>query len=345
MAQNNKEIIQLELVDKISRDIKKLFPPKDIQKLLSKTNQLLQKVNNLEKKWKASQNAQKRSMGIIDGTNYSKTSVAWRALYSDPTQKLQYNDILKIIIETEIFLDEVRKYFTGQEITFSVGLSYYSKLYEYNLTLLDMLKNAVIAIDSKSQGLKLRITRSKSTLIQAYGTLEAKVSVIDKQYEQSKTNESLYQILRERWLKDGKKINGKVVNEGVLYETYRYYVESGITDINFNKKEDRQFYEHAIIRSMNSTSGRQGGDVNQSQVKFVNASFATISNIRNTLKELSILLINFIKSGSQEEFSKGLKKLFTKNDKDIEEIESDSQREAKEYIDKIINNMLNIKLT
>ena len=112
-----------------------------------------------------------------------------------------------------------------------------------------------------------------------------------------------------------------------------------------NNPSDLQFYEQATIRSMNSTSGRQGGDVGQAQVKFVNASFATLSNIKNTLLNLKILLQNFIKSGSKENLSQGVKKMFTKNDKDIEEIEQNSQQEAKEHIDKVIRTISNITLT
>ena len=346
--QSNKEVITEALIDKIAEDVKNSFP-NDFKGLLTKTTKMLKKVQLLEKKWNAAKEAQMRNAQAIakEGEEISTTAQSFKALYSDPTHRLRYYDIVKIIVETELFLDEVRKFFTGQELTYSVGLSYYGKLYEYNLTLLDMLKNAVVNIDFHTQGLKLRIAKSKSELIAAYGQLqkEEKSGTINEQYQQKKTNELLYQKLRAYWEENGKKLNGTTVNEGVLYETYRYYIENNINDFDMNNPSDLQFYEQAIIRSMNSTSGRQGGDIGQAQVKFVNASFATISNIRNTLKELSRLLMNFMKSGSQKEFSEGLKRLFTKNDKDIEEIEQNFQQEAKKHIDKVIQTIPNVTIT
>lgn len=337
MAQNsNNQIIQAELVENISKGIDQLFPPKDIRDLLANTEKIIKKVNKLQKKWEQSQKVTAKSNPEMT----SKTGIAYKTLYNKKESSIFYYEIVEVISEAELFLEKVRKYFTGQDIKYTVGVSYYGKLYEYNLTLLDVLKNAVVGIDSKSQGLKMRLANSKSALIKAYGTLntETKLATIEK-HAQENTDSELYTALHDQYLKMKRKVSGKKVNEGELYETYRYFLAKGRKSFDPKSKADMQFFRNAIKRSMNSTSGRQGGDIDTSQVKFFNASFATMSNIIRTLKDLKNNISNFINKGNKKEFQDSMKKMFTKNNKDIESIERDSQKDAKNHIDKVINSI------
>lgn len=349
MAEQNQNIktLQAGMIDAISADIQKNFPPKDVQVLLNKAVELQQKVENLEEKWKTAQAAQARSKNAI---GKSKTGIAYQTLGISHQREssFQYQDILMILTEAELFIDQVRTYFTGQKIIFTVGISYYGKLYEYNLKLLDMLKNAVVGIDSsKLPGLKLRIAKSKSALIKAYGDIntQTRQASIEEPYKQTAVNNELYNFLHNYYLANKKHINGKYVNEGELYETYRYYIEKGKHSFDPHKKNDLNFLHKAISRSMNSISGRKGGDINTAQVKFFNASFATLSNIKNTLKELIELMKDFIQSGNRENFKKGLTKMFTKDKKDIEDIDRNAQKEAKKHIDEVIKTISGITLT
>lgn len=348
MAEQNQNVqtIQAGIVDAISADIQKIFPPKDVQILLNKAVELQQKVEDLELKWKAAQAAQARSKNAI---GLSKTGIAYQTLGISHQREssFQYQDILIILTEAELFIDRVRAHFTGQEITFTVGISYYGKLYEYNLKLLDMLKTAVVGIDSKSQGLKLRIAKSKSALISAYGDIntQTRQASIEEPYKQTATNDELYNSLHNYYLANKKRINGTYVNEGELYETYRYYIEKGKHSFDPHKKTDLNFLHKAVSRSMNSISGRKGGDINTSQVKFFNASFATLSNIKSTLKELIRLMKDFIQSGNKENFKKGLTEVFTKDKKQIEDIDRETQKEAKKHIDEVIKTIPGITLT
>lgn len=343
----NTNTIQAGMANAISADLQKIFPPKDVQVLLNKAEELKEKVENLETKWKEAQAAQARSQNAI--VSPSKTSIAYRTLgiSHQRDSSFQYQDILIILAEAELFIDRVRAYFTGQEITFTVGINYYGKLYEYNLTLLDMLKTAVVSIDTKSQGLKLRIAQSKSSLISAYGDIntQTRQASIEEPYKQAATDNELYNSLHNYYLANKKHINGKYVNEGELYETYRYYIEKGKHSFDPSKKADMNFLHKAINRSMNSISGRQGGDINTAQVKFFNASFATLTNIKKTLKELIQLMTDFIKSGNRENFKKGLTEVFTKNKKQIEDIDRETQREAKKHIDEVIKTIPAVNLT
>ena len=336
MAEESKKIIQAELVDQISADLSDLFPPKDIQILLNKTIELQDKVIKLNDKWQQSVDNTFSQMQA-EGSN-SRTGAAYKTLGTTyHSDVFQYQDILAIIIETELFIDKVREFFTGQTITFAVGVSYYGKLYEYNLSLLDMLKTATIGIDSKTQNLKLRIAKSKTALINAYGEANKQDSTIESDKAQKITNEELYNSLHNYWEEHDKRIGGKYVNEGQLYETYRYFLAEGKGSFDESAPADQDFLVKAAYRSLNSVSGRKGGDVKDAQVKFYNASFATLTNIKNTLTELRKLLENFVKKKDAKEFSAGVKNLFTKNQKDIEEIDGNMYEEAEKHIDKVIS--------
>jgi hypothetical protein len=352
MADENKKVIDEGLVRTIAEDIEKLFPPKGVGTLLNKTRQLKKRVIALNKKWtqrnkEVFNNPNQVSM-VQDkktgGMRASKTATAYSLLFK--SNEFEYKEILSLIIEAEIFIEKVRAFFTGRETTYSFGIRYYGELYEYNLSLLDVLEQAVLGIDSKSQGLKLRISKSKSTLIEAYQALrvvENRTIAQEKKEEDSReiTNPELFEAIRNYWLKGKKRIGKTALNEGQMYEAYRYYVEDKKRNgFDPSSRSDTNYLKSIAKRTVkNIVSGRQGGDINDAQVKFHGASFASLSNIQRTLEELEKILQNFINNKDKNQFKAGVKKLFTKKEKDIERIEKNAQKEAKEHVDSVIDSI------
>ena len=352
------QILLSDFVEKTSADLESIFPPLDIQILLTKTKEILKKVNKLKLKWEQMNESAFQENPVFvqrkgeESPHASRTATAYKVLWDkNHNHNNQYQEIMAVIIEAELFIDKVREFFTGRKITYSVGVRYESQLYEYNLTLADVLSNAIIGIDAKNQGLKLRIAQSKSKLIQAYGTLNAagKDSEVTIQEEkmQTNTNEELYNKMYDYWLAGGKTINGVKLNEGQLYETYRYIVAEGkYKNIDITLEKDIAYLTNAATRTIkNTTSGRQGGDVLDAQVKFFNASFASLNEIWRTLIELFKVLHKFIRTKHKKEFKQGMKKLFTKNKKDIENIELGLQKDVKQHVDNVIKSISGITFT
>lgn len=355
MENNNVEFIQSDFIQETAKQLDKIFPPKDVQVLLNETKKILDKVEELKNKWQQMNETAFQENPIFakrkgeEEEHASKTATAYQLLWNN--DEYQYQDMLQIIIEAELFIDRVRQFFTGQKISYSVGVRYEGQLYEYNLTLMDVLSNAVIGIDAKNQGLKLRIAKSKSSLIKAYGELRAagreSEVTIDSDKEQLNSNNELFDAIYTYWKDNGKTIDGIKVNEGQLYETYRFIMSEGkYNTFNPDSKKDIAYLKTAATRTVkNVTSGRQGGDVEDAQVKFFNASFASLGEIYNTLSELYKILNNFITTNHKNEFKQGMKKLFTKNKKDIEKIEEGIQRDAKKKIDDVIKSISGISFT
>jgi hypothetical protein len=354
--ENNVQIIEQGLATQISEDLEKIFPPKDVQILLNETRRIRENVEALNLKWKQRNqevfNSDQVKMVTDRKTGESrksKTATAYNLLFK--SNEFQFQEIQKIIIEAELFIEKVRKFFTGRETTYSLGIRYNKELYEYNLSLVDILNQSVLGIDSKSQGLKMRISRAKGNLVKAYQDLRVseKATAAQDATDDGReiTNPELFEAMRDYWLQGKKTIGGIALNEGQLYEAYRYYVEDKKRNgFDATSNSDVSYLKAIAKRTVkNVVSGRQGGDIKDAQVKFHGASFASLSNIQKTLEELEKILLQFINSKNKTQFKQGIKKLFTKNKKDIEAIERQAQKEAKQHIDDVIKNMSGFTFT
>lgn len=352
-----KTFLLSDVVKETAESLEKTFPPKDIQGLLQQTKKFLDEVERLKIKWEQMNEIAFQENPIYvqrkgeESPHASRTATAYKLLWGGNENEKQYQEILSVIVKAEVFLDKVRQYFTGKSISYTVGVRYENQLYEYNLTLMDVLSNAVVGIDAKNQGLKLRIAASKSALIKAYGELKSTGKnaevIINEDKQQLVTNDKLYEDIYSYWESNDKTVNGIKLNEGQLYETYRFILAEGkYKHIDFSSGKDLEYLTRAAERTIkNTASGRQGGDVQDAQVKFFNASFASLGEIWRTLTELVKILTNFVNTKHKKEFKQGMKKLFTKREKDIDSIDKSMQKDIKKHIDEVIRSISGVTLS
>lgn len=343
--------IREEIVDTVSKDLSANWPPTSLNDFIFQIKNLLNEIEAFQKKWETRIQTRKNQLLAMNKEISSETGVAWAALVQQQKDNdMFYYETLKIISKVEIYLDKVRKFFVTDKnaISFTLGFILGGELHEYEVTLEDMLKQARIGIDSNTQSLKLFMTRGKNQLLEAFRETKRNLN------ESSTLFLSLIEFYNRNTgtvIKNGKKIKAKGIfgkgnnkrkmNMGQLYELYRYLVEvkNWPQDKKFdskNRKDVAEFYS-AQKRSMNSISGRKGGDVNNSQVKFHGASFGSISTAYRDLNKLIKILLNLQKNKDIKQFKNEIMDLFTKKgEKTLTKIEEEGIKIAEENLDKII---------
>lgn len=348
----NRQNIQANIVDKAAKDIDNLFKKEpDLVLWKEKIISLLEQLNRIESKWAAARERQ-RTLATIennginpylkgDGTeSQTKLSYATLSLYNQKQNILQYEEVIRVIAESEIFLDRIRFFFTKQKIVYTLGFNYYSGIVEQKVDIVTMLKQASLGFDSKTQQFKMRISKSKGELKKALEDFQTSEAAQNEAFRMEETYEEDFKELRNWYLKQPKASGGRLlfdsisgVSQGHLYEAFVYLRENGKAK---NILKNMDLLKSAIERSMNSTSGRQGGDVDNQQVKWYGASFAVISEIKNTLNKLLAEIETFIKSNKINNFKSGLKQIFTKDGSTLEKIERAGQEESMRQIGKSI---------
>ena len=282
------KMIREDIVDTVSKDVSANWPPSSLSNFILQIKNLLIEIENFQNKWEDRIRFRKNQLLLMNKDISSASGVAWGALVQQQKDNdMFYYEVLRMISKVEIYLDKVRKFFVTDKnsISYTFGFFLGGELHEYELSLEDMLKQAKVGIDSTSQGLKLFMTRSKKTLLEAFKETKKNLnessvlfsSLIEfyNSHTGIITNKSGTKTKAKGVFGKGK--NKRKMNMGQLYELYRYLVEvkNWSQDKKFdskNKKDVAEFYS-AQKKAMNNISGRRGGDVNNSQVKFYNASF------------------------------------------------------------------------
>ena len=349
MANSNQQTIQEVIVDRAAKEIDRFFSQDPtLMQLYQKIEVLLKQTKRLEQKWNEARKRQQAltvSAGLQPISSATSLSYATISYQNQKQNILQKEEIFRVLSENEIFLDRIRKLFTGQEIIYTLGYSFYSEVIEQKINVIEMLKRASIGFESTNQSLKLRIQKSKAELNKAYSLLQK-----EQQIQTEKNNG--FDVFRKWYFSQEKGVGGrfllkqdKITSQGELYETYIYLKKIGKLNIVINSINKQKFsksafeiFASAINRSKNSTSGRQGGDVDDSQIKWYGASFASINENINTLIKLKDALNKFLKSNKKTELATSLKEIFTKNPDKVEKIEKAGQKEARKNIENYIKN-------
>ena len=340
------------IVDIVSKDVSANWPPTSLNIFILQIKNLLNEIEVFQRKWESRIQTRRNQLLAMNKEISSETGIAWAALVQQQKDNdTFYYETLKIISKVEIYLDKVRNFFVTDKnsISFTLGFVLGGELHEYELTLEDMLKQARIGIDSSTKNLKLFMSRGKNQLLEAFKETKKNLnessilfsSLIEyyNSHTATITNKSGKKIKASGVFGKGK--NKRKMNMGQLYELYRYLVEvkNWPQDKKFdskNKKDVAEFYS-AQKRSMNSISGRKGGDVNNSQVKFHNASFGSILTAYRDLNKLIEILLKLQKNKDIKQFKNEVMNLFTKKgEKTLTKIEEESIKIAEENLDKII---------
>ena len=202
-----------------------------------------------------------------------------------------------------LIIDKIREYFTGESITYAVGVEYNGKLYEGNLTIEQILNMAQITPEWKgsiNSMVKLRLTGTSR------GVLASQLQEIED--FKSGTHSTLYSSIRAYASSNSK------YNKGNIYEAYKVlkysYGDNRIPPSEWNSEE----FE-SVLMSVKKNTGSyvKGGDILTEQIKFFGGrapSLTTLATIRTTLKQFNALLSTF----SGNKLKTGLNQLFLKEE-------------------------------
>ena len=212
----------------------------------------------------------------------------------------QIEELLK---QGYVIIDLVREFFTGQHITYQVGVEYYGKLYEGQLSMEQIMSLAKVQPDWKgsvNSMVKLRLSGTSK------GNLKEMLQEVEDLKKGSHT--TLYSSIRAYASSTAK------YNKGNLYEVYRVlkgrYGANEIPPASWNTEEFEEVYT-SVVR--NTASFVKGGDILTEQVKFFGTSvpsLAALGTIRTTLATFNAITQTF----SGAELTQGLQYYFMKSE-------------------------------
>lgn len=282
---------------------------------------------------------QSDSMGIInqyEDFDADKTTVEY-ALF----KKLSYqeSEIEELLKEGYILMDLLRTFFTGETITYTIGLPYRGVLYEKQMTIEELFQytHAEYGTKSKINNLfKLRMTNKKGL---REALQEDSHTIVSKMDDASTVWSSIWHYIKSD------SANNKNKNLGNAYEVYRVIVGTrGTNEIpppGPTIDEIESVFDK--VRS-NTASSMKGGDFMTEQIKYFSSapSLVTTSLIRSTLTDLLNIFTSYLSTMDSQIFKKAIADLYLKNiDKNeiTDAIEIDGLQAATKYLDTVIQGL------
>lgn len=228
-------------------------------------------------------------------------------------KKLSYNEseIDSLLKQGYLILDKIREFFTNEKIVYEIGLIKGGQLFEFQLTLEQLLKNTKASFNTRStidNIFKLRMFGGKTSLLNTYQ--EAKNIVGSDVNDASTVFSAVYDYVKVQHS------HGHKINKGNAYEAYKRIVAERGNQIPPEVSTDLIEQTLTEIRS-NTASSLKGGDYLLSQIKFYSAapSLATTNLIRTSLKEISSILKMTENSKLDQSFKEAINNIFIKNNK------------------------------
>lgn len=322
---NNTQIIQSTLVEKSALGLVETLKKVNFSQYELETGLLINEVKYLQDKW----NSQRLQLRTLLQDEYSDWSHfgKYQKLRDD---LLKSEDIKKVLLQANLFIDEVRQLFFGEEgkIYFvygrEVGRGQAKHIEEYKMTIAEAIEMSTITLDSKTRQLKLRLSPSLKILQQ--NKIGNKIEQLDNSNYQifSAIQRYVAEVLKER----------KVA--GPVYETYRNYITQKKV-LNLKTKAGRKEFEKIYQFSKNSISALKGGDVDNEQIKTVGGTFSLTTTLINELTDIQKMFKEIQKSNTVTSAKKVVTNTLLKDKKDlVTKIEKESRERAIEYLDNFL---------
>lgn len=315
--------------------------PAEVKQILKALIQELSSYyNKLDDFYKRVSISVEQKMNIYNGVGASKNTI----FYAIFKELKQYNaEATTILQEGYIIIDKLREFFTGETITYKIGIPYYSKTYELNLTLSELLKYTQIDFNTKTNDInnlyKLRMRSSKKSLLENYAEYKQEIS------ESSNSGSTLYSSIWH-YINDDNSNHGKKYNKGNVYEAYQVYKErqksNSIPPAHFDADE---FDEILTNVRGNIAAATTGGDLGTEQIKFLSSapSLVTTAQIRRVLASLLSALRAYVKTSNSSDFEQRIKELFLKDGASlVEEVDKSAFEQASDYVENFIKQQLNL---
>ena len=250
-------------------------------------------------------------------------------------RKISYeqSEVDALLKEGYMLIDELRHFFTGETIKYQIGVEYYGNLYEFEMSMEQLLSHTSAVYNTRSKVdnvFKLRMTVSKGDLIKAY--VDSRSTVIS-----AIKGETVYSAL-------SKQVRDIKANRGNAYEAYRVYVSLHGNKIPPDVDIDEFQSILEKVRS-NTASSVKGGDLGDTQIKLFAKSapsLMTTNTIRLTLQDVIAMLNEYSTGGGTEKLRTQIKSIFTKNastDSSAQAVDVALDKEIDKYLDKLLQNL------
>lgn len=250
-------------------------------------------------------------------------------------RKISYeqSEVDALLKEGYILIDELRHFFTGETIKYQIGVEYYGNLYEFEMSIEQLLSHTAAVYNTRSKVdniFKLRMNVAKGDLIKAY--VDSRSTVVS-----SIKGKTVYSAL-------SKQVKAIKANRGNAYEAYRVYISLHGNDIppDVNLDEFMSILEEV---RMNTASSVKGGDLGDTQIKLFAKSapsLMTTNTIRITLKDVIAMLKEYSAGGEAGKLRTQIKSIFTKNasmDAGAQAIDVALDKEIDKHLDKLLQNL------
>ena len=314
MAQTQKvsidrEPIVKELEDKIKNlsfrelaDLSEIEKDKELRKIEKKVNNYLLRYEELKKEVNNKLSGLEQKMAKINIDDpIKKKNIALYQLYKELlSEKNNKIDINNFLMEGYILVETLRKTFTGQEITYEIGMIYGKggnrQLINKTISLAELLSYAQVDIQWGMIGMGGLKLRASSNLEDFNKELQKRENEIEI-YIQNK--HSLYPKILSVLSDKGYK------NLGNIYEVYQQFKHDGWQDHPPKSKNPNNLKASQIVdKYMSVRSGTQsfvsGGDIEKdfTQVKLLssNPSIASLNTIGKALYKIQ----NYIYQGKSK---------------------------------------------
>lgn len=258
----------------------------------------------------------------------------------------EVDDIQSLLKEGYLYVDILRQAFTGQKISYQIGIIENGSLYQGTMDILQLIENSTIDVDSRiaiQNAAKLRMTKVSASQLNN----PSQIILKDVTENASSVFSAVYNYFNASLHETPK------INQGNMYEVYRRIVfqRGGVNHIPppFNNPFETIAEIYAEIKR-NNAAYYKGGDIAEIQVKYLGGkppSLTSLSSIKRVLtKSLSALKVVYSESEPNKALIKSLVNLFTQKQSNIyTEIQQVANNKAQQQIKDRINSIAGLMVS
>lgn len=325
---SNVEIIESNLIDILASG----SPKEAKQRLLNLSQNIDKYLNELDSFYNTLEDVSP-VVSQYQAMQASQQTITY-AIY----KRLVYSEsqIQSLLKQGYIILEKIRNFFTNEEITYQIGFIKGGKLFEFNLTLEQVLERTKVTFNTRAKIdniFKLRMTGGKKSLLDIYK--DAQQAVITDVRDSSTVFSAVYDYVKQQHS------HGVKINKGNAFEAYKRIVAQRGNEIPPPVSVELIQQTLTDIRS-NTASSVKGGDYLTSQIKFYSTapSLVTTSLIRKSLQDISASLKMVSNSNLDQEFKEAIRKIFIKDKHQVAEgADQQGAKQAEEYLTNLLKSL------
>lgn len=252
-----------------------------------------------------------------------------RLIYSE-------TEIDSLLKQGYIILEKIRNFFINESIKYEIGLISEGKLYEFQLTMQQILNISKVSFNTRAKIdniFKLRLSGGKKSLLNIYK--QAEKTIVTDVSDSSSVFSAIYDYIHTQ------NFHGKKINKGNAYEAYKRIVANRKNRIP--PSVSVSLIEETLTQVRKNTSSFvKGGDYLNSQIKFYSnaPSLATTNAIRNTLKQISNILQMVSNKTLDKDFKESINQIFIKTNHQVSNnIEEEGRKESQNYLNTLLKQL------